>query len=152
MDIFIIHSNITKNFTKDFLYGFQKKEISNSRVKDTHCLAYLMLDSILREYYKIENREIIFVEKKPVLKSGGKHFSISHSGDYIVLAFSDFNCGVDIEEVTERDYKKIAERMNFKSASLIEFYNDWTKFEAEYKMNSFTKSAKKIIFENYIVK
>ena len=36
---------------------------------------------------------------KPYLKDGGAFFSISHSGDYVVLATSDSEVGVDIEKV-----------------------------------------------------
>ena len=36
---------------------------------------------------------------KPCLKDGGVRFSISHSGDYAVLATSDCEVGVDIEKL-----------------------------------------------------
>ena len=42
---------------------------------------------------------VIFVDKKPMLKNKQKYFSISHSEDLIALAFSDSNCGVDIEKI-----------------------------------------------------
>ena len=135
MDIFVIRIEDANNVNEDLLKEFQKKEISNEKKRKTHCFSYFMVDRILREVYKIENRKIIFKENKPILKSGEKHFSISHSGEYTVLGFSDCNCGIDIEKVNnKRDWKAIAERMDFKSQSEEEFYKDWTKYEAEYKL------------------
>ena len=81
-----------------------------------------MVDRVLREFYKIEDREIVFDGKKPVLKNGTKHFSISHSGKFAALAFSDYNCGIDIEEVKLREFEKISKRMGF-------------KYEADYKLS-----------------
>lgn len=134
MDIFIIKVVDADEVHKELLKEFEKKQISDSKKWNTHCLSYLMVDRILKEVYKIENREIVFKNKKPILKTGEKRFSISHSEDYIALAFSDFDCGIDIEKIRSRDFKKIAERMNFKCETLEEFYFEWTKFEAEFKL------------------
>ena len=94
-----------------------------------------MVDRVLREFYKIEDREIVFDGKKPVLKNGTKHFSISHSGKFAALAFSDYNCGIDIEEVKLREFEKISKRMGFKCETLEDFYKAWTKYEADYKLS-----------------
>jgi phosphopantetheinyl transferase len=117
-----------------------------------------MLDRILRDFYHIENREISFIEKKPVLKSGEKHFSISHSKDFIALAFFDSPCGVDIEEIKPREFEKISKRMNFNCSSLDEFYQEWTKYEAGGKClghwnssESESLSFKTYKFENYML-
>lgn len=154
MDIFVIRIEDANNVNEDLLKEFQKKEISNEKKRKTHCFSYFMVDRILREVYKIENREIIFKENKPVLKSGEKHFSISHSGEYTVLGFSDCNCGIDIEKVNnKRDWKAIAERMDFKSQSEEEFYKDWTKYEAEYKLGNGVKleNVYQASFDNYCI-
>ena len=94
----------------------------------------MLVDKFLDEIYGIESREIVFDEGKPVLIDGGKHFSISHSEDLIALAFSDTNCGVDIEKIKLREFKNIAERMKFEANTLGEFYEEWTKYEALYKL------------------
>lgn len=135
MDIFIINALDSKNIDKNLLHEFQKKEISDKKALEIHCFTYLMLDRILREVYKIENREIIFENKKPILLDGKKKFSISHSHDYIAIAFSDSNCGIDIEKNKPRNYMKISKRMNFKANTLDMFYQKWTEFEAIYKLN-----------------
>ena len=143
MDIFVIKVIDADDVHKDLLKEFQKKEISDPEKRNVHCLSYLMVDRILKEVYKIEDREIIFDDKKPVLKSGKKFFSISHSGEYIVLGFSDFNCGIDIENVVNRkkDWQTIAERMGFKSQSQEDFFKDWTEYEAVYKLRDKYKSV-----------
>jgi phosphopantetheinyl transferase len=130
MDVFIIEIIDADNVHMELLKSFQKRKITEPKRWNAHCLSYLMLDRILRDFYNIENREISFIEKKPVLKSGEKHFSISHSKDFIALAFSDSPCGVDIEEIKPREFEKISKRMNFNCSSLDEFYQEWTKYEA----------------------
>lgn len=134
MDIFVIEIIDADSVHQKLLLEFKKKEISNPKKLNQHCLSYLMVDRILREFYKIDNREIIFNGNKPLLKSGTKHFSISHSGDYIALAFSDFDCGIDIEKNKPRDFKEISKRMSFHCNTLEEFYSEWTLFEAKYKL------------------
>lgn len=156
MDIFIIKITDADNVHKELLKEFQKKEISNPKTWNAHCLSYLMADRILREVYKIEDREVIFDNNKPILKNGGKHFSISHSGEYIALGFSDYNCGIDIEGVgvgvnSNRDWKAIAERMRFNSKSEEEFYKDWTKYEANYKLRDELKSIYQTQLDNYYI-
>lgn len=149
MDIFVIEIIDADSVHQQLLLEFQKKEISDPKKLNEHCLSYLMVDRILREFYKIENREIIFDGKKPLLKSGAKHFSISHSGEFIALAFSDFACGIDIEGNTPRDYKKFAERMKFSCTTPDEFYQDWTFFEAKYKLGATPAASKTYKLGNY---
>lgn len=134
MDIFIIETSNTEKVKIDTLKQFQKKEISDENKWKIHCLSYLLVDKFLEEVYEIESREIVFEDGKPILIDGGKHFSISHSEDLIAIAFSDSNCGVDIEKIKLREFKKISERMKFEAETLGEFYEEWTKYEAMYKL------------------
>ena len=151
MDIFVIKITNTEKLDKHLLKPFEKRKISNEKKWLTHCLTYFMLDKILKSTYKIEECEILYNNKKPVLKNDKKKFSVSHSGDFIVLAFSDYECGIDIEKIQDRDYKKIAERMKFNCNNEIEFYQEWTKFEAEYKLNQIPKSLKFCKIDDYIL-
>lgn len=134
MDIFIIEISNVEKVKSETLKQFQKKDISDEKKLKEHCLAYLLVDKFLDEVYNIKSREIIFEDGKPILIDGGKHFSISHSEDLIALAFSDSNCGVDIEKIKLREFKKIAERMKFEAETLGDFYQEWTKYEALYKL------------------
>ena len=151
MDIFIINTNDVNHISENLLKQFEHKTILNKKKWQEHCLSYLMLDRILKEVYQISDREIEFINEKPYLKNKKKFFSISHSGDFITVAFSDYDCGIDIEKIEERPFKKIAERMNFKSESLEEFYLDWTKYEAEYKLNDTPRSLYQFMQESYAV-
>ena len=134
MEIYIIEINNAEKVKKETLKLFEKKKISDETKWKTHCLAYLLVDKFLEEVYGIKSREIVFESGKPILIDGGKHFSISHSHDLIAIAFSDSNCGVDIEKIKLREFKKIAEKMKFEAETLGEFYQEWTKYEALYKL------------------
>lgn len=151
MDIFIINSSISDKIDKSLLYSFQKKSISSENYKNNHCLSYLITDKILKEVYNIENREIFFDSGKPFIKDNTKFLSISHSCEYIALAFSDYPCGIDIEKIRPRDYKKIAKRMKFSVCDIGDFYACWTKYEAEYKLNNKPESLYQFILEDYYV-
>lgn len=68
-------------------------------------------------------------------------FSISHSGDLVVLAMSDTEIGIDIEKIKPRDYEAIVERHftegEAKEIDSIEsFLKVWTKKEAYLKLTS----------------
>ena len=134
MDIFIIDVKKADYIESEILKNFCHKSFTNNDKKKIHCFSYLMLDKILKEVYQIDSCKILFDDKKPKLKDGEKYFSISHSNEYIAIAVSDFDCGIDIEEIKNRDYKKISKRMKFNSDSLESFYMNWTKYEAEYKL------------------
>ena len=151
MEIFVIEIVDADNVHKDLLKEFQKKEISNSQKWNEHCLSYLMVDRILRDFYQIENREVVFNGNKHFLKTREKFFSISHSNDFIALAFSDYDCGIDIEEIKLREFETISKRMGFKCETLEDFYNEWTKYEAEYKLGKPAQKFKKFRLEDYVV-
>ena len=150
MDIFVIEITDADSVHQKLLLEFKKKEITNEKKLNAHCLSYLMVDRILREFYKFEEREIIFDKNgKPLLKSGAINFSISHSGDFIALAFSMSPCGVDIEKNTPRDVEKLACRMGFESKTLEDFYTDWTTYEAQYKLGAKPQCGKTYKFDDY---
>lgn len=153
MDIFIINTSSSDNISAELMEKFRHKDFTNKKKEKEHCFAYLMLDRILKDVYKIENRKIEFINEKPYLEAKEKYFSISHSEGYVLIAFSNSKCGVDVERIKERDYKAIAERMNFKVKTLEDFYKEWTKYEAEYKLGSGDKykSIKQIISEDYAI-
>lgn len=151
MDIFVININKADFISDEFLSKFKFKNFSSPQKEKIHKFTYLMLDRILKNFYNIENPVVEFINEKPVLKDNKKHFSISHSGDYIVLGFSEHDCGIDIEKIKPRDYKKISERMNFKSNSLKEFYLNWTEYEAKYKLGLKSQSAYSFEIPDYMI-
>lgn len=151
MDIFIIDTKKADNIEPELLKKFCYKNFTQNEKEKIHCLAYLMLDRIFKTVYGIDSPSLIFENKKPKLKNQKKYFSISHSNEYIAITISDFECGVDIEETKNRDYKKISKRMNFKSDSLEDFYLNWTKYESEYKLGSESKSTYSFKIPKYII-
>lgn len=151
MDIYIIDKSDFKNIPFESIEEFKHRDFSSKKKLEEHCLTYFLLNKILKDIYKIQNRAICFENSKPYLISKEKFFSISHSEKYIVLAFSDFDCGVDIEKIKQRDFQSIAKRMNFNSATLEDFYKDWTKYEAEYKLGERNKSIYRTKIDDYIL-
>ena len=151
MDIFILDVADADNISLKILKEFQKKEISDKKKLSQHCLSYLMVDRILKEFYNIKDREVTFFGKKPFLKTREKFFSISHSNDYIALAFSDYDCAIDIEKIKLREFESISKRMGFKCNTLEEFYNEWTKYEAEYKLGKPLQKLKKMRYKDYVL-
>ena len=133
--------------------GNGKCNFSNRNMK-TDCFYtddYKKLDKILKEKYGVDDRTIVFENGKPFLKNKEKQFSISHTGEYVALCFSDKCCGIDIEKIVPRNFEKIAKRLNFKVNTLEDFYYAWTKYEAEYKLGH--NANKTLVQENdgYIV-
>lgn len=75
---------------------------------------------------------------KPYSESG-KRFNISHSGDYVIIALSDFEIGCDIEYEKELDYERTGKIVFHKNElrKLSEaddkkdyFYRVWTRKES----------------------
>lgn len=151
MDVFIVKLSECSNIAEHELLKFKKKAFTNRKKLLEHCFTYFMLDKLLKERYGLEDREIIFTNGKPMLKSGAKCFSLSHSGDFAAFAFSDFNCGIDIEEKKLRNFAPIARRMGFSCSTLDDFYKEWTLFEAKYKLGADAHFVHSFDYENYSV-
>ena len=74
--------------------------------------------------------EIIFSENgKPYFKDIPLYFSISHSGDFVIAAFSEREVGADIEKIREIP-RGVAERFFTKREQKCDFFDIWTKKEA----------------------
>ncbi|NPD46264.1 MULTISPECIES: 4'-phosphopantetheinyl transferase superfamily protein [unclassified Lentimicrobium] len=112
----------------------------------------LMGDLMVRKFYsqKLNQnpKEIDFEyteHQKPLLKNvDGEYFNISHSGNYVVVAFSDKPVGIDVELI-KKDRRNIAERF-FTPSEIIDmnaagteeeqikyFYQLWTLKESYMK-------------------
>ena len=89
------------------------------------------------------------------ITSDKKFISVSHSKDFVALALSNFPVGIDIEYLnSNRNIKKIAEFMNFSEcANIIDFYSQFTRYEANYKSHIKSNDIKNLYFEfnNYIL-
>lgn len=71
----------------------------------------LTIEEMLLEIEEPLPMQFAFGENgKPYLKDSELHFSLSHSGDYILLAVSDQEIGADIQEKQSKDVVKLANR------------------------------------------
>jgi len=77
---------------------------------------------------------------KPYLSKLGGYFNISHSGSYIICAYSpDINIGIDIEEITEIDIDEYAQVLTYREYEYLrngnnqDFFKLWTIKEAVMK-------------------
>lgn len=84
-----------------------------------------------------KGREIHYTAEGKPFTDSENHFSISHSGDYVVLAEADSPVGVDIERVADfgidDDLRNAALSEREKSwvkDSLLRFYVMWTRKES----------------------
>ncbi|MDR1979891.1 MAG: 4'-phosphopantetheinyl transferase superfamily protein [Synergistaceae bacterium] len=93
-------------------------------------------------YETLGASEILYGARGKPYVTGGPHFSLSHSGDYAMLAVDDEPVGVDIEKWIEDDYLALArvsfherERAVFERApSAKTFFDTWTLKESYVKM------------------
>ncbi len=97
---------------------------------------------------------------RPLLNEG--YISISHSGDYKVVAISSKKVGIDIEKHRDINFKRIVSRFfkNTEISSLNEFFELWVKNEAYLKFtgegltktgtnNNYNKSRLYTFIEGY---
>lgn len=135
MDIFYLSSkNFLQFIDEEFIKQFKKKELGSKKRIIEHSMSMFILEYLLKRFYKIENFEIVYENKKPKLKNDEIYFNISHSKDIILIAFNDSSVGVDIEQKKERDFKKLSDYYNVQFKNKEDFYEFWTRLEAEIKL------------------
>lgn len=131
-----------------------EKSLRFRQLKDNHrfIIRKAVLRIILSKYLRLPETEIEFIigeNKKPGLNPIHKielHYNVSHSGDWILIAVSDAELGVDIEQTdTEFDYTEVLrhsfgkEEIDYiqsKGTSKKAFFTLWTRKEALTKATS----------------
>ena len=108
-------------------------------VSDTGIIQVGITD-LINKYDSTFDYEIEYVSNgKPVYRNQDIHFSISHSGSYVVCAVSDKNIGVDIEGI-RRNAIKVAKRFfttaecEWIGSDVHRFSRIWTLKEAYAKL------------------
>ncbi len=130
---------------KDYINRiFQKKHPQAQ--KESLC-ALILLDFALQSSYGIQEKLIISKTEidKPYFKNSDVKFSISHSEDYVAVAVSDNEIGVDIEKITDKSRDNMIDRFFIPSEQEF-YYNSedkaaafavlWTRKEAYLKYTS----------------
>lgn len=142
MDIIFAKKSNIKDYIK---YDFQKFK-NEKRNLEYFLGRYLALYGAKKLYNS--NFEIVN-KTKPEFKNSNLKFSISHSFDIVAVAFCDFDIGLDVEIIKERNFSKLASYLKCSYFDKISFYQYWTQFEAGYKNNK-NKNLTSFIFEDYM--
>lgn len=84
------------------------------------------------------------IKGKPYLKDSSVQFNISHSGDWVVLAFGDIEVGIDVELLRPVNYRVATRFFSKEENSLLEqlngteklklFFDFWTLKESYLKL------------------
>lgn len=148
IEVFIANINDISNQTyQNFLFKLPKeaeqKVLAYHQIEDRK--RTLLGKMILLDYLEKHTTLTLFDIKhtkynKPYIDSSNINFNISHSGKYVVCAFSKSNpIGIDIEEISTNinlnDFKDFLPKSDFsmidKSPNPLKtFYTIWTKKEA----------------------
>lgn len=142
-----IDTNSLKKFSDGRAYLSDDKHME-------HLCGLFLTKFIAKHIYAISDTDIIFQGDKPIFRSGGIHFSISHSQDVVLAAFNNAKIGVDVEFMRNRNFKKIMERYGKTqdNPAREDFYKFWTVHEAEIKLGSKIRSLFSTVFEqDYIL-
>ena len=108
------------------------------------CLGAGLLIEFVKEKFGVKDDIIIDKFGKPHFKTTKTSFNISHSGNYVIMAVSEYNIGIDIQRM-EKSNQLVAERnfhpnecayINACEDEVIKqqrFYEMWTVKEAYLK-------------------
>lgn len=147
MKVFFLKKEEFLPYDKRFLFG---NSFKSEKRNVEFALSRFLLDYVLKNVYHIENYEIETVNNKPKLKNNSLNFNISHSKEIILTGFSNSEIGVDIEFIKEKNLEKFSKYFNKEFSTLNDFYDFWTKYEAEIKLQDKVKCFKSLILEkNY---
>lgn len=142
MEVKVFFININKFLPflkKDSVEKFFRRRVFSSDKRQLEfCIGRFLITHVLENYYNIKNPQIVVKNKKPCLESGNVHFSLSHSREIVLCAFSSSPVGADIEYMNDRDFEKLFERYNISENQRTKegFYEFWTKYEARIKLQA----------------
>lgn len=137
---FIDAQKFLKNIDKKSLEFFLENNLFKSQKRcEQFCLGRFLVKFVLKNYYDISEPKIVVQNKKPCLEGNNSvSFSISHSHNIILAAFYKGAIGADIEFMKDRDFDRLFAYYNIEpdinSDKKEFFYNFWTKYESEIKL------------------
>ena len=124
-------------------------EFSSQKRCIEHSLGRFLTKFVANKFYGIKNTEISVLNKKPQFINANLHFSISHSKNIVAVAFDENDIGLDFELIKDRNIAKLSNYLKKDFKNLVEFYQYWTSFEAQYK--SKPQNLTSLKFEDYMV-
>lgn len=150
------------------------KRLKQTEDKKRCLTAGLLIDDFVLRHQ--EQKILQGAYGKPYVE-GGPCFSISHSGEYVLLAVDNCSVGCDVEKLAEKNFTGLAKRVFHKNEqTLLEkardqqrcFYTLWTKKEAFLKATGegftrksslvdlsreipYAEKGKKYYFKKYVV-
>lgn len=138
-----------KTHSKDFLFPYADIELKTEKRFYEYTIGRYLVKYIAQKYYNIDNTEIVKnTDGKPFFINADLHFSLSHSKNIVIACFDKSPCGIDIEYIKERDFKKLSEYFDRRFESLEDFYKFWTTKEATYKSTQCNKYILNQIFQD----
>lgn len=87
---------------------YRREKIARLRFDSDKLLS--LAAGLLIRYAAGEGEIAVGEHGKPYFKSGGLHFSVSHSGRCAAIAVDEDEIGLDVEKLPDRDYLKLARR------------------------------------------
>ncbi len=140
MNIFYLKiSELLERYTKEEIWLYAEAERGSSvRRHIDHCAGRFLAQNVLKKVYNIEAPIITVQDKKPQLENSDIHFSLAHSVDYVIGAFDNNLCGIDLEYMREVNLDAMSKRYNKNFTTLEDFYKFWTEYEASIKIGTKT--------------
>ena len=134
---------IVKLLVLDVELAFRHKKLLLEKANDSQKEKALKFKNEIDQIRSLASSYLVnTLSKEPLLFNdmgkpffeNGPHFNISHSGRYIVMAVSDKEIGVDIEESVEKDMSSLVRIFNETEAKMLkehaDFYYLWCAKES----------------------
>lgn len=127
VNLFKCHRSDWYNYDslKDILSEDELKKLDSYKIKDDKMLFYIgkiMTKVIVSSYLKKDAKNIRFITNqygKPYLENNnGFLFNISHSGDWVVATFANYEVGVDVQQLC------VDKKMDFANIAKHAFHKD----------------------------
>lgn len=138
-------ARVNRNLSIDTVFNSKMKQeilsVNDKTLKAQKITAYNTLKKAVMHSFNID------IESETLQKlRGGKwvnskfYFSITHKGEYVLVAVSNFNVGIDIEELDERFNERVfnkisteSEKNTYKNLTELQIASLFTKKESLFK-------------------
>lgn len=151
MEIYFIKINellkiADKSSLETFLDG---NEFLSEKRRIEYATGRFLLKFILKTKYGIDNPQILIKNKKPCISLPEPNFSLTHSHGYVMAVFDNANLGIDLELMKQRDFEKLFKHYNLNPDQRDKktFYQLWTQYEAEIKLQQKPASVFSALFK-----